>query len=49
LEKISKIIKSNRQPNTTMSGKPCPEMPHWHVFWTPRHRATYFNAWPLFQ
>jgi len=32
LEKTSKIIKSNRQPNTTMPAKPCPEVPHLHVF-----------------
>jgi len=32
LEKMSKIIKSNRQPNTTMPAKPCPEEPHLHVF-----------------
>jgi len=25
LEKTSKIIKSNRQPHTTMPAKPCPE------------------------
>ena len=27
LEETSKIIKSNRQPNTTMPTKPCPEVP----------------------
>jgi len=27
LEKTSKIIKSNRQPVTTMPAKPCPEVP----------------------
>ena len=27
LEKTSKITKSNRQPNTTTSAKPCPEVP----------------------
>jgi len=32
LEKTSKIIKSNHQPNTTMPAKPCPEVPHLHVF-----------------
>jgi len=32
LEKTSKIIKSNRHPNTTMPAKPCPEVPHLHVF-----------------
>ena len=31
LEKISKI-KSNHLPNTTMPTKPCPEVPHLHVF-----------------
>jgi len=35
LEKTSKIIRSNCQPNTTMPDKPCPEVPHLHVFWTP--------------
>jgi len=28
LEKISKIIKSNYQSNTTMPTKPCPKVPH---------------------
>jgi len=32
LEKTSKIIKSNCKPNTTMPAKPCPEVPHLHVF-----------------
>jgi len=32
LEKTSKIIKSNRQPNTTTPAKPYPEVPHLHVF-----------------
>ena len=32
LEKTSKIIKSNRQPNTPMPAKPCPEVPHPHGF-----------------
>jgi len=32
LEETSKISKSNHHPNTTMSAKPCPEMPHLHVF-----------------
>jgi len=31
LEKTSKIIKSNCQPNTTMPAKPCPEVPHLHL------------------
>jgi len=32
LEKTSKIIKSNHQPNTTMPAKPCPEVPYLHIF-----------------
>jgi len=32
LEKTSKIIKSNYQPNTTMPAKLCPEVPYLHVF-----------------
>jgi len=32
LEKTSKIITSNRHPNTTMPAKPCPQVPHLHVF-----------------
>jgi len=32
LEETSKIIESNRQPNTTMPAKPCPEVPYLHVF-----------------
>jgi len=32
LEKTSKITKSNHQPNTTTPAKPCPEVPHLHVF-----------------
>jgi len=32
LEKTSKIIKSNCQPNTTMPAKPCPEVPHLQGF-----------------
>jgi len=32
VEKTSKIIKPNRQPNTTMPAKPCPQMPHLPVF-----------------
>jgi len=31
LEKTSKIIKSNSQPNNTMPAKPCPKVPHLHV------------------
>jgi len=56
LEKISKIIKSNHQPNTTMPTKPCPEVPYLHGFWTlpgkltpPLPWTAYSNAWPLFQ
>jgi len=32
LEKTSKIIESNYQPNTTMPTKPGPEVLHLHVF-----------------
>jgi len=35
LEKTSKITKSNCHPNTTMPAKPCPKVPHLHIFWTP--------------
>ena len=28
----SKVIKSNRHPNPTMPAKPCPEVPHPHLF-----------------
>jgi len=31
-EKTSKTMKSNRQPITTMPAKPCPEVPHLHIF-----------------
>ena len=55
-EKTSKVIKSNRQPNTTMPAKPCPKVPHLHVFWTPprmvtppRPWAACSSAWQLFQ
>ena len=34
------IVKSNRQPNTTRPAKPCPEVPHLHVFWTPPGMVT---------
>jgi len=37
LEKTSKIMKSNRQPNTTMSAKPCPEIPDSNAV---RHKET---------
>ena len=56
LKKASTIIKSNHQPITTMPAKPCPEVPHLHVFWTPPGMVTppvpwavWSNAWPLFQ
>ena len=32
LEKTSKIMKSNRQPITTVPSKPCYEVPQLHVF-----------------
>ena len=59
LQKTSDI-KSSHQPNTTMPTKPCPEVPHLHVFWTPPGMVTqslpwaaysnvYSNVWPLFQ
>jgi len=32
LEKTSKIIKSNRQANTTMPAKPCPQVPYLQFF-----------------
>jgi len=32
LEMTSKIVKPNRQPNTTMPAKPRPKVPHPHVF-----------------
>jgi len=32
LEKTSKIIKSNHQPNTPMPAKPYSEVPHLHSF-----------------
>ena len=35
LEKTSNIMKSNRQPSTTVPIKPCPEVPCLHVFQTP--------------
>ena len=53
LEKTSKIIKSNRHPNTTMAAKPYPEVSHPCVFWTPPGMGTpplpwaaCSNAWP---
>jgi len=45
LEKTSKIIKSNHLPNTTMPDKPCPEMAHLHVFWTPPGMVTPQLPW----
>jgi len=32
LEKASKIIKSNVQPNTTKPVKPCSKVPYLHIF-----------------
>jgi len=32
LEETSKVIKSNHLTNTTMPAKPCPEVPHLHIF-----------------
>ena len=32
LEKTSEIIKCNHQPIPTMPAKPCPEVPHLHIF-----------------
>ena len=32
LEKSFNVMKSNRQPNTTMPVKPCPEVSYLHVF-----------------
>ena len=56
LENTSKIIKSNHQRNITMPTKPCPEVPHPHVFWTPPGMMTppppwtvCSNTWLLFQ
>jgi len=56
LEKTSKIIKSNHQPNPTMPAKPSPQVPHPHGFWTPPGMRTppllwaaWSNAWPLCQ
>ena len=42
LEKTSKIIQSNCQPNTTMPVKPCPEVPRLRVFW----HFTKLQPWP---
>ena len=56
LEKTSKISKSKHQPNTNVRTKPCPAVPHLHVFSTPPGMVTQSppwaacsNAWPLFQ
>jgi len=55
LEKTSKIIKSNLQPNTTLPGKPCLKVPHLHIFWTTSRDgsdlpwAAFSNASQLFQ
>ena len=48
LEKTSKIIKSNRQPNTTTPTKQCPEVPHLHVFWTPPGMVTPPLPWAAY-
>jgi len=55
-EKTSKIIKSNRQHNTTVAAQPCPEVQHLHIFWRPPGMVTpplpwaaWSNVWPLFQ
>jgi len=39
LEKTSKIINSNQQPIATMPAKPCPELPHLHIFFE------HFQGW----
>jgi len=47
LEKTSKIIRSNRQPNTTLPAQPCPEVPHPQVQGSscaPQDVATSFGA-----
>jgi len=56
MAKTSKIIKSNRHPNTTMPAKLSPEVPYLHAFWTPPGTGTLpppwaacSNVWPLFQ
>jgi len=56
LEKTSKIISSNHQPNTTMPTKSYSKVPHLHVFQTPPGMGTqpppwaaYSNTWLLFQ
>ena len=54
--RLEKTSKSNRQPNTTMPAKPCPEVPYLHIFWTPPGMVTpplpwaaCSNAYPLLQ
>ena len=49
LEKTSKIMKSNRLPNTTVPAKPCPEVPHLHGFLIPSEMGTPPLPWALFQ
>ena len=56
LEKTSKMMKFNHHPSTPISAKPCPQVPHPHVFWTPPGKVTpplpwaaCSSAWPLFQ
>jgi len=44
LEKTSEIIQPNGQPITTTPAKPCPKVPHPHIFWTPKcHFHTFFE------
>jgi len=43
-----KLIKSNHQPNTTMPTKPCPEVPHLHVFCTPPGTVTQPPPWAAY-
>ena len=45
LEKTSKIVKSNHQPDTTVPAKPCPEVPYLHIFWTPPGMMTPPPPW----
>lgn len=45
LEKTSKIMKSNHQPNTTKPIKICPKVPHLLVFWAPLGMVTPPPPW----
>ena len=47
LEKTSKITESNHQPNTTLTAKPCPEVPHLHSFWTGLRTVTPSQPIPM--